>query len=287
MQTIEALEQRWRIFSQVWRYILRGNDTQSDRFGGVARLYGEAGLRALAQAHVCVVGVGGVGSWTVEALARSGVGALTLVDLDEVCVTNVNRQLPALEDGFGKFKVKELAKRVTAINPDCRVAACTEFFNDKTSGAILAIGFDFVVDAIDNVANKALLIAACREHGIPVITSGAAGGRRDGTRAKVADLANSTNDPLLSNVRAQLRQAHGFPRAGKKMGVPCVFSPEMPVYPKNDGTVCTSRREAGELDGSLKLNCEWGFGAATFVTGAFGFAAAGEVVRRLVSRGSA
>ena len=212
---------------------------------------------------------------------------MTRVDLDEVCLTNVNRQLPALGDGFGKFKVEELAKRVTAINPDCRVVACTEFFNDKTSGAILAIGFDFVVDAIDNVANKALMIAACREHGIPVITSGAAGGRRDGTRAKVADLANSTNDPLLSNVRAQLRQAHGFPRAGKKMGVPCVFSPEMPVYPKNDGTVCTSRREAGELDGSLKLNCEWGFGAATFVTGAFGFAAAGEVVRRLVSRGSA
>jgi len=261
--------------------IMGGNETQSERFRGIARLYGEAGLRALGQAHVCVVGVGGVGSWTVEALARSGVGALTLVDLDEVCVTNVNRQLPALDGGFGKFKVAELSKRVAAINPDCQVQARTEFFSSKTSVAILSDGFDFVVDAIDNVANKALLIADCRERDIPVITSGAAGGRRDGTRAEVDDLAKSTNDPLLAKVRTQLRREHGFPRDGKKMRVMCVFSPEPAVYPKTDGTVCASRREAGELATSLKLNCEWGFGAATFVTGAFGFAAAGEVVRRL------
>ena len=222
---------------------MSGNDKRSDRFGGVARLYGEAGLRALGQAHVCVVVVGVVGSWTVEALARSGVGALTLVDLDEVCVTNVNRQLPALDGGFGKFKVEELARRIAAIHPGCRVTARAEFFNDKTSGAILARGFNFVVDAIDNVANKTQLIAACREH--------------------------------------------GFPRAGRRMGVPCVFSPEPPVYPKTEGTVCASRPEAGEPEGSLKLNCEWGFGAATFVTGAFGFAAAGEVVRRLAGSGLA
>ena len=266
---------------------MSGNDKRSDRFGGVARLYGEAGLRALGQAHVCVVGVGGVGSWTVEALARSGVGALTLVDLDEVCVTNVNRQLPALDGGFGKFKVEELARRIAAIHPGCRVTARAEFFNDKTSGAILAPGFNFVVDAIDNVANKTQLIAACRDRGIPVITGGAAGGRRDGTRAQVADLAKATNDPLLSKVRAQLRREHGFPRAGRRMGVPCVFSPEPPVYPKTEGTVCASRPEVGESEGSLKLNCEWGFGAATFVTGAFGFAAAGEVVRRLAGSGLA
>ena len=269
------------------RRILSDNDKQSDRFGGIARLYGEAGLRALGRAHVCVVGVGGVGSWTVEALARSGIGALTLVDLDEVCVTNVNRQLPALDGGFGKFKVEELARRVVAINPGCRVEARAEFFNGKTSGALLVAGFDFVVDAIDNVGNKALLIAACRERGIQIITSGAAGGRRDGTRAEVTDLAKSTNDPLLSKVRVQLRREHGFPCATKRMGVPCVFSPESAVYPKMDGTVCASRREAGESSSSHKLNCEWGFGAATFVTGAFGFAAAGEVVRRLAIGGPA
>ena len=255
----------------------------ADRFGGVGRLFGEAGLSSLGQARVCVVGVGGVGSWVVEALARSGVGALTLVDLDEVCVTNVNRQLPALDGGFGKFKVEELAKRVKLISPNCKVEAKTEFFNETTCAGILSGGFEFVVDAIDNVRNKVLLIAECCRRGIPVITSGAAGGRLDGTRVQVADLAKSIQDPLLSKVRAGLRKDHGFPRAGKKMGVPCVFSPEPPVYPKQDGTVCNSRAEAGAQEGSMKLNCEWGFGAATHVTGAFGFAAAGEVVRRLAA----
>jgi tRNA A37 threonylcarbamoyladenosine dehydratase len=265
---------------------MSGNN-QSDRFGGVGRLYGAAGLAALGQARVCVVGVGGVGSWVVEALARSGVGALTLVDLDEVCVTNVNRQLPALDGGFGQFKVEELAKRIAAIHPGCRVAARAEFFNVTTCEAILSGGFEFVVDAIDNVRNKVLLIAECRRRGIPVITSGAAGGRRDGTHVQVADLAKSVQDPLLSKVRSSLRKEHGFLRAGKTMGVPCVFSPEAPVYPKPDGTVCADRAAAGEPEGSLKLNCEWGFGAVTFVTGAFGFAAAGEVVRRLAGADSA
>ncbi|MDP6796148.1 MAG: tRNA threonylcarbamoyladenosine dehydratase [Verrucomicrobiota bacterium] len=265
---------------------MSGNN-QSDRFGGVARLYGEAGLRALGQSHVCVVGVGGVGSWTVEALARSGIGALTLVDLDEVCVTNVNRQLPALDGGFGRFKVEELAKRVKLIAPDCAVHARAEFFTSTTCEAILSDGFEFVVDAIDNIRNKVLLIAGCRHRGIPVITSGAAGGRRDGTRVQVVDLAKSVQDPLLSKVRAILRKEHGFPQDGKTMGVPCVFSPEPPVYPKPDGTVCASRAEAGVQEGSMKLNCKWGFGAATFVTGAFGFAAAGEVVQRLAGADSA
>ena len=255
----------------------------ADRFGGVGRLYGEAGLAALGQARVCVVGVGGVGSWVVEALARSGVGALTLVDFDEVCITNVNRQLPALDGGFGKFKVEELAKRVRLISPDCNVDTKAEFFNQITCDDILSGGFEFVVDAIDNVRNKVLLIAECCRLGVPVITSGAAGGRLDGTRVHVADLAKSIQDPLLSKVRAELRKNYGFPRAGKKMGVSCVFSPEPPVYPKKDGTVCASRSEAGEHEGSMKLNCEWGFGAATHVTGAFGFVAAGEVVRRLAA----
>ncbi|MDD9864767.1 MAG: ThiF family adenylyltransferase, partial [Verrucomicrobiales bacterium] len=140
----------------------------ADRFGGVGRLFGETGLSSLGQARVCVVGVGGVGSWVVEALARSGVGALTLVDLDEVCVTNVNRQLPALDGGFGKFKVEELAKRVKLISPNCKVEAKTEFFNETTCAGILSGGFEFVVDAIDNVRNKVLLIAECCRRGITV-----------------------------------------------------------------------------------------------------------------------
>ncbi|MBC8245107.1 MAG: tRNA threonylcarbamoyladenosine dehydratase [Verrucomicrobia bacterium] len=252
-----------------------------ERFGGIARLYGEAGLRALGQARAGCAGVGGVGAWTVEALARAGGGALALVDLDEGCVTDGHRQLPALVGGLGEVQGEEMAKRVKQIAPDCAVEARPQFFNSKTCEAILSGGFEFVVDAIDNVRNKVLLIAECCRRGIPVITSGAAGGRLDGTRVQVADLAKSVQDPLLSKVRASLRKEHGFPRAGKRMGVPCVFSPEPPVYPKPDGTVCASRAEAGGPEGSLKLNCEWGFGAAAFVTGAFGFAAAGEVIRRL------
>ena len=125
------------------------NNKQSDRFGGIARLYGMAGLRALGQARVCVIGVGGVGSWTVEALARSGVGSLTLVDLDEVCVTNVNRQVPALDGSFGKYKVEELSKRVKRVSPECSVEVRLQFFNEKTCEAILSDGFEFVVDAFE------------------------------------------------------------------------------------------------------------------------------------------
>ena len=256
---------------------------ENDRFGGISRLYGQAGLLALNKAHVCVVGVGGVGSWTVEALARSGVGALTLVDLDEVCVSNVNRQLQALDGSFGKFKVEELKNRISNIFPSCNVHLRTEFYNSKTSKKILQDGFDFVVDAIDNVQNKVLLISECCLQKIPIITSGAAGGRLDGTRVQVTDLAKTTHDPLLSKVRSSLRKDHDFPRSGKKMGVRCVFSPESAVYPKKDGTVCSSRSEVNNSENPLKLNCEWGLGSATFVTGAFGFAVAGEVVRHLTS----
>ncbi len=257
---------------------------ENKRFGGIARLYGQAGLLSLNKARVCVVGVGGVGSWVVEALARSGVGALTLVDLDEVCVTNVNRQLPALDGGFGKFKVEELKTRVHCIFPSCVVDARVEFFNEKNCKEILDEGFDFVVDAIDNVRNKVLLISECRYRSIPVITSGAAGGRLDGTKVQVMDLSRTVQDPLLSKVRSCLRKEHGFPRAGKKMNVKSVFSPESPVYPKNDGTVCSSRIEAKQQETSMKLNCEWGFGSASFVTGAFGLAAAGEIISQLTSR---
>jgi len=148
---------------------------------------------------------------------------------------------------------------------------------------ILQDGFDFVVDAIDNVQNKVLLISECCLQKIPIITSGAAGGRLDGTRVQVTDLAKTTHDPLLSKVRSSLRKDHDFPRSGKKMGVRCVFSPESAVYPKKDGTVCSSRSEVNNSENPLKLNCEWGLGSATFVTGAFGFAVAGEVVRHLTS----
>jgi len=256
------------------------SDDYVRRFGAVGRLFGRAALERLAAAHVCVIGLGGVGSWAVEALARSGVGALTIVDLDEVCVTNVNRQLPALTDTVGRPKAVVLAERVAGINPACRVEPLVEFFTKENFERILAPRFDYVIDATDSLQHKLLALWQCRECGLPALTVGASAGKRDGTRVKVADLSESESDALLRFVRKRLRQRHGFPRAeGEAFGVRCVYSPELPVYPWADGSVCASQ----EPGTPAELTCESGLGSATFVTGAFGFAAAGEVVRLLAA----
>src|SRR5690349_11021751 len=181
-----------------------------ERFAGVERLFGQGSVGTLAQKHVCVVGVGGVGSWAVEALARSGVGRLTLIDADEVCVSNVNRQLPALDGQIGVPKVESLAKRTRAINPEIQIQARQDFYPAETSEALLAGKFDYVIDAIDTLVNKALLIAECRKRGLPVITSGGAGGKKDGTAVRVADLAQASHDPLLQKLRKKLRAEFGF-----------------------------------------------------------------------------
>lgn len=250
----------------------------AQRFGGIARLCGEAGLARLRAAHVCIVGIGGVGSWTVEALARSGVGALTLIDLDEVCVTNINRQIHALDGTIGRSKVEVMAERARLINPDCRVTAVPEFFTEQNAQRLLAPAFACVVDAIDAVANKCRLLALCRERKLPVISCGAAGGRLDGTQARLADLAEVTHDRLLAEVRKRLRKEPGFPATGKPFGIPCVFSPEAPVSPAP--AECAAGGEPGETP---RLNCDWGYGSAAFVTGTFGFAAAGWVVRKVAA----
>jgi tRNA A37 threonylcarbamoyladenosine dehydratase len=248
------------------------------RFGGIARLYGQSGLEKLRAAHVGVVGLGGVGTWAAEALARSGIGALTLVDLDEVCVTNINRQLHALTDTVGRAKVEVMAERIRAINPDCRVTAEQKFFNAQTAAELLAPKFDFILDAIDDVTNKVLLLVHCRKKNLPVVACGGAGGRRELTSVRVGDLSQASHDKLLSEVRRRLRQEHGFPAGHLTMGVPCVYSVERTVYPQPDGTVCEMRSAAED---GTRLNCNGGLGSATFVTGAFGFAVAGLVVRRI------
>lgn len=261
-------------------------DEASSRFGGIARLYGVTGLERLLRAHVAVVGVGGVGSWVVEALARSGIGALTLIDLDDVCVTNINRQLPALSHTVGQPKVEVLAQRVAAIHPDCRVNAITEFVTESSAERLLADrGYDWIVDAVDRMSIKALMIALCHRERLPVITSGSAGGRRDPALIRVADLGFAGADPLLAQVRRKLRRDHGFTRGddgrAMPMGVPCVFSTEKAVYPHSDGT-CSMEPEPGQETG-LRLDCAAGYGAATFVTGAFGFCLAAEVVRHIAA----
>ncbi|MEP6671455.1 MAG: tRNA threonylcarbamoyladenosine dehydratase [Chthoniobacter sp.] len=251
----------------------------AERFGGVARLYGRVGLERLRAAQVCVIGVGGVGSWVVEALARSGVGSLTMIDLDDVCVTNVNRQLPALDGQIGRPKIDVLAERMRLIQPTCRVETVADFFTAANASELLTPRYDFVVDATDKLTNKCVIIAGCRERGLPVLTMGGAGGKRDGTAVRVADLARSEQDELLRQVRRKLRRDFGFPRdLLQDFGVPCVYSPEKPSYPWSNGTCSTEPEPGGE---SLTLDCATGFGTATFVTGAFGFAAAGEIVGRI------
>ncbi|MBP6508327.1 MAG: tRNA threonylcarbamoyladenosine dehydratase [Opitutaceae bacterium] len=254
------------------------SEDYNQRFGGLARLYGTAALPRLQAAHVCVVGVGGVGSWVVEGLARSGIGAITMIDLDEVCVTNVNRQLPALDGNIGRPKVEALAERVRLINPACRVTGVPEFFTVASAERLLAVRYDWVVDCIDLMSHKAHLIAECTQRGLRVATVGAAGGRREATRIKVSDLGDSHGDELLRQVRKKLRRDYGFAKGeGNHYGIPCVSSQEQPVFPWADGT-CAAEPEAGS---NLRLDCATGFGTAVFITGAFGFAAAGEVVRQI------
>lgn len=248
------------------------------RFGGIRRLYSKEGLERLRRAHVCVVGIGGVGSWAVESLARSGVGRLTLVDLDDVCVSNVNRQIHALDGEIKKTKVAVMAHRARAINPDIEVHPVEAFLTPGNAASLLDNDYDYVFDAIDSPREKCLMIVRCLERGIPIITAGGAGGRRDPTRIRVDDLARSNGDRLLQSVRKTLRADHGFPRGGKKFGVDCVFSNEPPVFPQKDGSVCETR-DAGA---DLRLDCRSGFGTATFVTGTFGFVAAARIVERLV-----
>lgn len=254
-----------------------------DRFGGVGRLLGRAGLERLAAAHVVVVGLGGVGSWIVEALARSGVGALTLIDLDDVCVTNVNRQLPALDGQIGRPKAVVLAERVRLIQPACRVTAVQEFFTASSADRLLQGPYAYVVDAIDQVPAKALLIAQARQRGWPVLTVGGAGGRRDPTQVRTGDLGQASVDSLLRLVRKTLRREHGFAPGAQRgrmhFGVRCVWSEETQVFPWADGTCATQQ----EPDSNLRLDCASGFGTAAFVTGAFGLAAAGEVVRHIAA----
>ncbi|HMP83579.1 MAG TPA: tRNA threonylcarbamoyladenosine dehydratase [Verrucomicrobiota bacterium] len=248
------------------------------RFGGIQRLFGNDGIQRLHAAHVCVVGIGGVGSWAVEALARSGIGTLTLVDLDEVCISNVNRQIHALDGTVGRPKVDVMAERIRAIHSACRVIVQPQFFSETTAETLLSPRFDYVLDAIDGVTNKTLLLARCRQRRIPVVACGGAGGRRAAAAVRVADLSKVTHDRLLAEVRKRLRKHHDFPVDGKSMGVDCVFSPEPPVFAGEDGTICETRPDAEE---GTRLNCNGGLGSATFVTGTFGFVAAGLIVNRI------
>lgn len=243
------------------------------RFGGIARLYGPEGLRALEAASVTVIGVGGVGSWAVEALARSALGHLRLIDPDHVVESNFNRQLPATEPAIGRAKVQVLAERVHSINPRCTVETVEEFLTVDNTDQLIPATSQMVLDCIDNFRVKASLIAFCRRRRLRVVTVGGAGGQRDASRVRVGDLRRTEQDPLLARTRRLLRQQYGFPRdPTRRFGVCCVWSDE-PVSEPPRG--CDASRDRS-------LNCA-GFGASMPVTATFGLVAAGQVINRLVA----
>ncbi len=258
-----------------------GEPDYARRFGGVARLFGQAAVERFRRAHVCVVGVGGVGSWTVEALARSGVGHLTLIDLDHVSESNMNRQIQALDATLGQAKVSALAERIAQINPACQVRAVDEFVDEKNVGQLLGVpGLDFVVDASDQVVAKVAMAAFCRAQGLPLVTVGGAGGQRDATRVRVVDLAHTEHEALLARVRKRLRNEHGFPRNLKaKFGIGAVFSDEPAQNPWNGAGAPDGDDSAARSGG---LNCA-GFGSCVAVTAVFGMVAAGHVLERLAA----
>jgi len=265
----------------------------SHRFGGIARVYGEPALKKIHAAHVCVVGIGGVGSWAVESLARSGVGEITMIDLDEICVTNINRQLHAMDGEIGRQKTAAMASRIKAINPDCKINCLETFFSKRNSDDILNSNFDYVIDAIDQSIAKSHLLAECKQRGIPVICCGSAGGLTDPTKILISDLSRSFNDALLLQVRRDLRKHYGFPTGadlkrkikGKKFGIDCIFSSESPVFPQCDGSVSPLRPASpknGE-SGSTRLNCNSGFGSITHMTATIGLFATSQCLKNLAS----
>jgi len=252
------------------------------RFSGIDRLYGQGALERLSRCKVAVIGLGGVGSWVVEALARSGVGALTLIDADDICVSNTNRQLPALDGDYGRNKAEAMAERCRRVNPLIEVTVLPVFLTASNLTELLDEGFDLVVDACDSFRSKVELIAWCRRRKQPVLTVGSAGGRIDPTLVRVRDLSRTEHDAMLALVRKKLRAEFNFPKNRQRyFGVPAVYSLENVRYPQPDGSVCGLRPALGG-DAGLKLDCGTGLGAATHITGAFAFATAGKVLELLL-----
>lgn len=248
------------------------------RFGGVRRLYGINAMQRFQAARVAVVGIGGVGSWAAEALARSAIGSITLIDLDMVAESNVNRQIHALDGVFGKAKTDAMAERIRAINPACQVETVEDFVTPENVGAMLDRDFDYIVDAIDQVRTKAAMIAWCARNKRPVVTAGGAGGQIDPTRIEIVDLSRTVQDPLLAKVRSLLRKEYGFTRDPKKrFGIPAVYSNEPLRYPDSGASCDLPPSPAG-------LNCA-GYGSSVCVTASFGLFAAGETLRHLAQSG--
>ena len=252
-----------------------------ERFGSLDRLYGEAAMSCVRAAHVCVVGLGGVGSWVVESLARCGIGRLTLVDGDTISGSNINRQLHSLGSTLDQTKTSVLRDRVADINPECVVDVIDAYIDDDNLRDILEREtegkyYNVVIDAIDSIKYKAAMIYCCKRNRIPIVTTGGAGGLTDPTQVEIRDLTRTWNDPLAASVRSRLRFKYGYTRNQKRsFGVPCVFSPEQQRYPDKDGNPVFNKPGVA----GVTLDCAYGFGSSVMVTASFGFAASARAIQ--------
>lgn len=252
--------------------------TYDSRFSGIGRLYGTKALDKIRNSRVLIIGIGGVGSWIAESLARSGIGAMTLVDLDDVCVTNINRQLHALSSTVGKFKVDVMRERLLEIQPYCDIDAKQCFYSLKNHERIFDKPYDFIIDACDDFENKSHLIDYCRKNNLPLVVMGGAGGKVDPLQVRVSDMSHSENDRLISKLRKHLRREFNFPQENEgPFGVWAVWSHERAVYPTPDG--CTSIKPTGF---AKHMDCSEGFGSASFVTGTFAFVTTSLVIKELI-----
>lgn len=258
-----------------------GKMTSDLRFSGIDRLYGQGSAARLGLASVCVVGVGGVGSWVAEALTRSGIGRITLIDADDICVSNCNRQLPALVGNFGRGKVAAMAERMRLINPAVQISEISEFLTASNQDRLLASGIDLVIDACDAFRTKVDLIQWCRRRKLALIVCGSAGGRTDASKIQIRDLSRTEHDAMLSLIRKKLRAECGFPRnPDRYFGVQAVYSLENVRYPQADGSVCGLRPSGAT---ALKLDCGGGLGAAMHITATFAMVAVGRALDRLLT----
>lgn len=254
-----------------------------EAFAALARVYGVEAVNTLSRSRCCVVGIGGVGSWAVEALARSGVGSITLIDHDDIAVGNINRQVHANTDTIALSKVEVMARRIRQINSDCDCTVIDDMLVPNNIEKYINPSFDYVIDAIDTVRSKASLIYFCKRNKIPVITAGGAGGRTDPTRVAIADLAKTKNDSLAASVRKRLRSEYGWTRnPSRRFGVECVYSDQQPLFPQSDGSVAQSKPSSA----GTTLDCNTGYGSFVGVTATFGLVAASRVLKKLTTAGN-
>jgi len=260
---------------------MTNNNTNQPAFSGISRLYGSNTMSTLAEMHVTVIGIGGVGSWASEALIRSSVGSLCLIDLDDICITNSNRQIHTTSETIGQLKVEAMKTRLLTINPNCKIETRLDFIDKQNLQDLIPSETDYIIDAIDNAKVKASLVAYCKRNKINIITTGGAGGQIDPLKVTVSDLNKSWQDPLSAKVRNELRRNFGFSRNPRRVyGVECVYSTEQVRYPTNSGQ--TSFAKQTDLH-SNKLDCSQGLGASVMVTSTFGMVTASRVINRLLS----